>query len=283
MFRSLSGRLARRARARDMHRRLEELDRIDRLALSHPGRSPRRPGSGLRTPVILLIAAALTLAVIVLNPMSGGRYLREALGLTRHGPSVAVPHNGGRYAFVTHQTDGVTPVGWDPCQPIHYAVNPAEGPADWEQLVASAVRVVAADTGLDFVSDGQTDAIPFAMHQGSERGPVVIGWQSPQENESLAGDVAGVGGSAATSTPSGRLVYVRGSVALDAGWFTAVQPRPHALAQQRAVLMHELGHVVGLAHVQSRRELMNAHNVGLTTFGPGDLEGLARLGNIPCG
>ena len=50
-----------------------------------------------------------------------------------------------------------------------------------------------------------------------------------------------------------------------------------------AIVLHELAHVVGLAHVSEPMELMFADNTGQVTFGPGDLEGLARLGSLPCG
>ena len=40
--------------------------------------------------------------------------------------------------------------------------------------------------------------------------------------------------------------------------------------------MHELGHVVGLGHVDDPCELMNADNKGRTSFGSGDLRGLGR-------
>ena len=46
--------------------------------------------------------------------------------------------------------------------------------------------------------------------------------------------------------------------------------------------MHELGHVVGLAHVHDASELMNPENVGLTRLGPGDRAGLAALGSGRC-
>jgi len=49
-----------------------------------------------------------------------------------------------------------------------------------------------------------------------------------------------------------------------------------------AVILHEFGHVLGLAHVDSPGELMYVHNVGRTTYGPGDVEGLRLLGRGPC-
>jgi hypothetical protein len=47
--------------------------------------------------------------------------------------------------------------------------------------------------------------------------------------------------------------------------------------------MHELGHLVGLGHVNDSRQLMHAANKsGVTEFAAGDLTGLAVLGNGPC-
>ncbi len=51
----------------------------------------------------------------------------------------------------------------------------------------------------------------------------------------------------------------------------------------RAILLHELGHLVGLDHVDSTDELMFADNVGKQEFGTGDLNGLVRLGKGRCG
>lgn len=49
-----------------------------------------------------------------------------------------------------------------------------------------------------------------------------------------------------------------------------------------ADLLHELGHLVGLAHVDEPTELMYDGNVGQLDFGPGDRQGLAVLGNGEC-
>ncbi len=51
----------------------------------------------------------------------------------------------------------------------------------------------------------------------------------------------------------------------------------------RATVMHELGHVLGLAHVDSPNEVMARDGGGGTQYGAGDLEGLARLGDVACG
>ena len=83
---------------------------------------------------------------------------------------------------------------------------------------------------------------------------------------------------------TGRLRYVTGAVSLDApGMARTLGADPaHGRALARAIVMHELGHVVGLGHVDDPQELMDAENVGRTSFGPGDLRGLSRLGQGPC-
>ena len=80
-----------------------------------------------------------------------------------------------------------------------------------------------------------------------------------------------------TDRVSGRSWLASGTVALDAAGLGADVP-----AATAAVLDHELAHVMGLGHVGDPTELMAATNTGQTGFGPGDLEGLARLGAIDC-
>ena len=43
------------------------------------------------------------------------------------------------YRFVTHQSDGSTPVTYDPCRPIHYVIRAQGGPAGGEQIISDAV------------------------------------------------------------------------------------------------------------------------------------------------
>ena len=110
---------------------------------------------------------------------------------------------------------------------------------------------------------------------------MVIGVADADEIRSLAGDVAGLGGSGSARDTLGRDYFVTGSIALDTDVFDSPSSGPERDNLQ-AIVDHEFGHVVGLDHVEDTGELMYESNLGQVDYGPGDLEGMARLGSIPC-
>ncbi|WP_104180919.1 matrixin family metalloprotease [Arthrobacter sp. B0490] len=180
-------------------------------------------------------------------------------------------------------------IAYDPCRPLHYVVRPDNAPAGSEGLVQEAVAEVSAATGLQFVDDGTTTEAPSEdrdLYQPELYGrswvPVLITWTSPAEIPELAGDVAGLGGSDYAQAPGQPLVYEGGQVQLDAPDAVDTLRFPDGRAYLRAIIMHELAHVVGLDHIDDPAELMNPENFGVTSFGQGDLAGLALLGTGPC-
>ena len=196
----------------------------------------------------------------------------------------------GDYRFLQLQESGSRPVAYDPCRPIHYVVRPDGVPPGGQQLVEAAVAEIAAATGLRFVSDGTTteaprdDRRPYQPGRYGERwAPVLITWSHPAEQPQLAGEVAGLGGSVSLRVGDNPSVYVTGQIALDAPDLHLTLQQPGGDAVVRAVLLHELGHVLGLGHVDDPAQLMHAsstvHNSALS---PGDRAGLARLGAGQC-
>lgn len=205
-----------------------------------------------------------------------------AIGLANLGPG------HGPHAFLQVDSDGV-PYRWDPCRPIEYVVNPERAPDGAVDDVHEAVARVSAATGIEFVDDGTvaTDAqqqIGSAfMDSTTDTGyrPLLFTWESDfymrtlDDRDNLLGfgiPWRGQGDQAH--------IYVSGAVVLNrqAGMSTGFGGR----YSEGAVLLHELGHVIGLAHVrQGEDEIMAIQrdvDYSVSDYGPGDLEGLAALG-----
>ncbi|WP_104105451.1 matrixin family metalloprotease [Nocardioides sp. 616] len=225
------------------------------------------------------IAVALLCGLSLLSPGSELQRLREMAGVAE---PLGVPpevDESGSYAFTVTQPGSSEPVGYSPCRAIHYRVNPLHAPEDYQDYVDQAVRQVSAATGLVFEYQGTTDSREFFGPAVDRDAPVVVAWATEDEVEALAGNVAGVAGSSWIATSPRHRQYSAGSVVLDADSFASFWNPEYDL---EAIVTHEFGHLVGLAHVEDRHELMNAETTGQRTFGPGDLSGLARLGRVPC-
>lgn len=249
----------------------------------------RAASNGPRRPRALagLVAVLLTLTI-------GGAFAHRFLGLqlTLDGVVLAKPLGqppelvgSGDHEFAMTQRDGLRPVSYDPCRAVEFVVNDAAAPPGSEAIVADAVAAVSTATGLVFRDRGGTDQVPTQgpMFLTPQREPVVIAWTTPDEVPDLAGPVAGIGGSTAKQHYlSGELEYVTGLVALDAPELAKVMTRSEGAAQVRAVVMHEIAHVVGLDHVSNPFELMYDGDATVLDFGPGDREGLAKLGSGRC-
>jgi len=269
-------------RRREIDRLLRDLERQERRRRSS---ASSRDWRGL---IALAITFVLLAVVVYAVPGLAPVWLREAVGLGPHrlADAVAAPATG-RYVFTHHQDgDPADPVAWDPCRSIHYVINPAGGPPGATGLVEQAVARVEQASGLVFEYGGETDERPHwdspVLPVLGTRRPVLVSWARPDEVPQLSGEVAGIGGSVPVGAGDGRLRYATGGITLDAASFAALATQPDGVREERAIVLHELGHVLGLAHVADPGELMNAANLGLLDFGPGDLAGLARLGAGRC-
>ncbi|MFE7631576.1 matrixin family metalloprotease [Kocuria sp. NPDC057446] len=213
-------------------------------------------------------------------PPPGVDASRDPIGVP---PAVA---DIGGYRFMESPDPEQEMVAYDPCRPVRVVVRPDDAPPGGEQLIEEAIGAISAATGLQFVDAGTTTEAPSSRREpyqpdryGRQWAPILIAWSDAEEHPDLAGDVAGRGGSTARNVDAGPFVYVTGQVVLDAPSLTSMMERPD---QVRAVIMHELAHVVGLDHVDDPGQLMYGDNVGLTDFAPGDRAGLAKLGAGTC-
>ncbi len=194
----------------------------------------------------------------------------------------------GEYAFIRTQRGGQDPVTYPPCRAIGVQVNPDGEVEGGSQVVLDSMARVSDLAGVELRYSGLSSERPAAReqrlrsegYQGDP--PPLIAWSDAEETPALAGDVVGVGGSVALRRAGdSQEFYATGSVVLDAPDLARVLDE-HGDDAVQAVVMHELGHLLGLGHVGDPEELMAPSNTGQTDFGDGDREGLARLGEASC-
>jgi len=176
------------------------------------------------------------------------------------------------------------PVRWNPCAAIHWRFRTTGAPTGALPVVKAAVAAVASATGIRWVYDGPTTAVPTsAWLPKSSLGirPVLIGWTDGSHSDLLRGQSAAVLGMTRTAyfgvTLNGVQVAATKAavIALDR---TNRLPLTGAVSW-RTTLLHELSHAAGLAHVGNSHELMYPV-LQRTLYGlqAGDKAGLARLG-----
>ncbi|MBI1352086.1 MAG: matrixin family metalloprotease [Actinomycetales bacterium] len=252
---------------------------------------------------VIVVLAALVVGAqrLGINPLSGPRL---AAAKPVNGPTPGLeesstplgtppPMTGApsaSFRFENTRADGVAPVTWSPCRPIHYVIRELHSPPGGRQALLQAIATVAAATGLKFVDDGATDEPPSGQREpyqperyGDRWAPVLIAWATPEEVPDFGVDIAGEAGAVRVTTPSGDSTYVSGVVYLDPAKYTQIAARS-GQAVADSVILHELGHLVGLAHVNDQNQLMwpRGNLAGLTTYQAGDAAGLRSLGSGPC-
>lgn len=196
----------------------------------------------------------------------------------------------GPHAFMATQPGSMEPVAFDPCRPIAIVINARTAPPAGADLLAEAIAEVRAATGLDIVVEGATDEVPRSGRSAYQRdrygdrwAPVLVAWTDPETVSELAGNIAGIGGPVMSGVDGGQRTSVSGIVALDGPQLAEMLAWPGGAAQVRAVILHELGHLVGLAHVDDPGQLMHDEgHPGIVSFQQGDRAGLARLGQGAC-
>ncbi len=170
---------------------------------------------------------------------------------------------------------------WDPCRPIRYRVNPLHAPARASDEVRRAVARVAQATGLTFTYLGRTSVVPNARHDYGDA-DLLVAWRRPGEYPfhgalGVAPGRSVPGYRAADGSAVNRIVD--GAVVLDAPLVAAL-PAGFGAGSRGQLLLHELGHVVGLEHVAERSQVMYPTLLPAARgrYGAGDLAGLERVG-----
>lgn len=243
--------------------------------------------------VVVLATAVLAVALPRLAAHAGPDVppLPDGLSTLPLAAPAAPPSGEGGYTLLATQPGTGEAVGWDPCRPVGYVVNPATTPAGGRYLFSEAVAEVQRVTGLVFVDEGLTDEVPrddrpamLPARYGQRWAPVLVAWSEPGVAPGLAGSIAGFAGPVTVdgSEPDTRR-FVSGQVVLDGPQLAEMAAGPAGLARARAVLVHELVHLIGLDHVDDPDQLMYPATTPLVVdLSDGDLRGLAAISGRPC-
>ncbi|GEP33304.1 hypothetical protein NSZ01_10720 [Nocardioides szechwanensis] len=172
---------------------------------------------------------------------------------------------------------------WTPCGAapgvLTYRVNPARAPRGYLAEIRKAFAQVTAATGFGFRYAGTTTLVP--LKPGSQaitrKADVTIAYATARMVPALRGGVIGVSPVASQYAYTDWWRVFAAAVVLD----TQAGLAPGfggGKATRGSVLIHELGHVMGLDHVSDRRQIMYpAITRAEARYANGDLRGLANV------
>lgn len=204
-----------------------------------------------------------------------------------------------RYSFVgrgvsTHRSFlGGTRARWDRCDPVTYRVNLTNATAAHLNEVKVAVGRIATQSGLTFSYLGTTTAVPQGRLNPAGT-DIVVAFSKPGQTTLLptTNAPAGVGGASwsfngvENQLSNGFVVInVAALSGMAAGFGTG--PEYGVQGTRGQLLMHELGHAVGMGHAPStdaaKPQLMYpVMTRKLAVWGAGDAKNLRELGGAGC-
>ena len=159
---------------------------------------------------------------------------------------------------------------WNPCQKLTYVVNDDRATSAQRDLLDSVILEAEHASGIDFVYVGETSGgLDGQPPQGAR---AVIGFSDGSATPQLSGGTVGIGGGSFYAGTPTRDGSVASGYALFVNSFgTSVQ--------QRELMLHEIGHMLGLGHINDATQVMNPYVVSLDHYANGDRAGLHRLGS----
>lgn len=201
----------------------------------------------------------------------------------------ALPASAGTdpadYSFLAESPDG-TPIRWDACSTIPVIVNASSAEPGAVDDVKESLAQITALTGLNFDYQGETSEIPqsdwyLKSWPNRDYPPLIIAWATPDTSSILVSNGDSGRASANPALINGESRYVTGVVVLNAKHNSIYEPGFGEGQTRGNLLLHEIGHAIGLGHAEHRGEMMNGEISPQTpaSYAAGDLAGLAQLGS----
>lgn len=256
-------------------------------AVTHGGYATATPGGVVsartdvpngRTDTVKLVLNGVTASTGTVSPRCGLPPLAPKVV-----SSLLYVPRGTTTAYTIHKNENGTVTRWNPCDGvIRVKVNPTGGGTGALADSITAIKALAAATGLKFTYDGTTSFIPRSTNAWQQPAPVVIAWASRSQTDYLGTGAVGEGGWRSSGTSSNGTTW---TWKITSG-FVVVDPGSHVTAgfgrgiTRGALLLHELGHVAGLGHTSQATQVMSPalSSTSYAAWGTGDRTGLGVVG-----
>jgi len=190
---------------------------------------------------------ALSVPLFALSALCLVPQFRDA-ALREYDAAVASAFPGSETVkFTGSASDG--PLRWEACSVVEVLVNPGPFGAAAFAEIESAFAEISELTGLRFrlSASGEVPSSRWALSSPGETPPVLVAWVDPASTDLL--EAASGATVANPSVRGGVRRIVTGAVALNAGHYDRYRPGSGEGMTRRNLILHELGHLLGLDHV----------------------------------
>jgi hypothetical protein len=198
------------------------------------------------------------------------------------GAATATTSTTALYSFSS--TVAGKPVRWNPCSSIHWRFRTAYAPSGGLTVVKAAIARIAYLTGTTWTYEGTTTATPTSSWLPTSTDnirPLLVGWTDGSHSDLLHNRAASV---LAVTRTAYFTAVVNGQTRAATKSAVVALDRTNSLPMTgtvswKTVLLHELGHAMGLDHVGNTHELMYPtlqHTY--TDLQYGDKQGLYKQG-----
>lgn len=241
-----------------------------------------------RAPLGALLVGLLAIAIAGFVGLLGLLGDRSDDGTLAPAPDDALATLGSSsdgYAVWARNDDG-TPVRWDPCAPIDLVLADDHAPTGWRDDLAVALEELTQASGIAFRVLGATEEAPTLRRPayqpdryGERWAPVLVAWDEPGAGDlPLRTTDRGLAIPVAVG-PAGDRTYVTGQVVFNRERDDLIVGFDDRATSWGATLLHEFGHLLGLAHADDPSQLMATYpGEGPVRLEAGDRAGLRAVG-----